>query len=304
MLRLFSVSDYKNNRGTLLEFIDAHTHIVPVKFFSEDLLRAVASLMRVDPEFYRDISKDPKNLIKYMDEQSIKAIVIMSYPAPDVMGFGDNQVDEVAEYVKDNRDRLLQFGSVHPRLNKNPLPRLEEMYSKYEVRGLKLHPVHQLIKPNAYRPEEGNLKTIEQIYQFASDHELPMLIHTGTSMFPKARNKYGDPIFIDELPLDFPKMRIIMAHGGRPIWMETAFYLLRRHRQIIFDISSIPPSRLLDYFPRFEMVADRAIFGSDWPGPGVQTIHENMQEFLKLPLSEEVKRKVAYENAAKLFEIK
>jgi hypothetical protein len=288
----------------LLEFIDAHTHIVPVKFFSEDLLRTVASLMRVDPEFYRGISKDPENLIRYMDEQSIKAIVIMSYPAPDVMGFGDNQVDEVAEYVKDHRDRLLQFGSVHPRLNKNPLPRLEEMYSKYEVRGLKLHPVHQLIKPNAYRPEEGNLKTIEQIYQFASDHELPMLIHTGTSMFPKARNKYGDPIFLDELPLDFPKMRIIMAHGGRPIWMETAFYLLRRHKQIIFDISSIPPPRLLDYFPRFEMVAERAIFGSDWPGPGVQTIHENMQEFLKLPLSEEVKRKVAYENAAKLFDIK
>ncbi|WXG42104.1 MAG: amidohydrolase family protein [Candidatus Freyarchaeum deiterrae] len=287
-----------------MDFIDAHTHIVPARFFTEDLLKTVANLMRVDPEFYRGISKDPGNLIKYMDEQSIKAIVIMSYTAPDVMGFGDEQVDEVAEYVKDHRDRLLQFGSVHPRFTKNPLPRLEEMYSKYEIRGLKLHTVHQLVKPNAYRPEEGNLKSLEQIYQFASDHELPMLIHTGTSMFPKARNKYGDPIFIDELPLDFPKMRIIMSHGGRPIWMETAFYLLRRHKQILFDISSIPPPRLLDYFPRFEMVADRAIFGSDWPGPGVQSIHENIQEFLKLPLSEEVKMKVGYKNAAKLFNIK
>lgn len=287
-----------------MDFIDAHTHIVPAKFFSEDLLKAVASLMRVDPEFYKDISKDPKNLIRYMDEKSIKAIMIMSYPAPDVMGFGDEQVDEVAQYVKNHRDRLLQFGSVHPRFNKNPLPRLEEIYSKYEIRGLKLHTVHQLVKPNAYRPEEGNLKSLEQIYQFASDHELPMLIHTGTSMFPKARNKYGDPIFLDELPLDFPKMRIILSHGGRPIWMETAFYLIRRHHQIIFDISSIPPPRLLDYFPRFERVADKAIFGSDWPGPGVHSIHENIQEFLKLPLAEEVKRKVAYENAAKLFNIK
>ncbi|MEM3526257.1 MAG: amidohydrolase family protein [Candidatus Jordarchaeaceae archaeon] len=287
-----------------MEFIDAHTHIVPVKFFSESLLKSISSLLRIDPEFYGNISRDPKNLIKYMDEKSIKALVIMSYPAPDVMGFGDEQVDEVAQYVKDYRDRLLQFGSVHPRLNSNPLSRLEEMYSKYEIRGLKLHTVHQLVKPNAYRPDEGNLKSLEQIYQFASDYNLPMLIHTGTSMFPRARNKYGDPIFLDELPLDFPKMRIILSHGGRPIWMETAFFLLRRHRQIIFDISSIPPSRLLDYFPRFEMVSDRAIFGSDWPGPGVRSIHENIQEFLKLPLSEEVKRKVIYENAAKLFNIK
>ncbi len=287
-----------------MDFIDAHTHIVPVKFFSEDLLKTVASLMRVDPEFYKGISEDSKNLIKYMDEQSIRAIVIMSYPAPDVMGFGDEQVDEVAEYVKDYRDRLLQFGSVNPRLNSNPLPRLEEISSKYEIKGLKLHPVHQLVKPNAYRPEEANLKSLEQIYQFASDHELPVQIHTGTSMFPKARNKYGDPIFLDELPLDFPKLKIILSHGGRPIWMETAFYLLRRHRQILFDISSIPPHRLLDYFPRFEMIADRAIFGSDWPGPGVKTIHENIKEFLKIPLSEEVKRKVIYDNAAKLFNIK
>ncbi|MHA1209034.1 MAG: amidohydrolase family protein [Candidatus Freyarchaeota archaeon] len=287
-----------------LDYIDAHTHIVPVKFFSEDLLRAVASFMRVDPEFYKSISEDPQNLINYMDENSIRAIVIMSYPAPDVMGFGDNQVDDVAEYVKDHRDRLLQFGSVHPLLNKNPLPRLEEMYSKYEIRGLKLHPVHQLVKPNAYRPEEGGLKTLEQIYQFAEDHELPMLIHTGTSMFPRARNKFGDPIFLDELPLDFPKMKIIMSHGGRPIWMSTAFFILRRHRQVLLDISSIPPHRLLDYFPRFEMVAGRAIFGTDWPGPGVKSIHENIQEFLKLPLSEEVKRKVLYENAARLFGIK
>ncbi len=288
----------------LLEFIDAHTHIVPVKFYGEDLLKAVASLMRVDPEFYRFISQNPENLIKYMDEHSVKALVIMSYPAPDVMGFGDEQVDEVAQYVREHRDRLIQFGSVNPRLNKNPLPRLEEIYSKYEIRGLKLHPVHQLVKPNAYRPEEGDMKSLEQIYQFASDHELPMQIHTGTSMFPRARNKFGDPIFMDELPLDFPKMKIILSHGGRPIWMETAFYLLRRHRQMLFDISSIPPHRLLDYFPRFEMIADKAIFGSDWPGPGVQSIHENIQEFLKLPLSEEIKRKVLYENAAKLFGIK
>ncbi|OLS14772.1 MAG: hypothetical protein RBG13Loki_1605 [Promethearchaeota archaeon CR_4] len=286
-----------------MKIIDAHTHVVPVKFFSDALLRTVTRLMRVDPDFYKTISNNPANLLRYMDEHAIKAIVIMSYPAPDVMGFGDEQVNEVAQFVKDHRDRLLQFGSVHPRLNQNPMPRLEEMYSKYEIRGLKLHTVHQLVKPNAYRPEEGNLKSLEHIYEFASDHALPMLVHTGTSMFPKARNKYGDPIFLDELPLDFPKMRIIMSHGGRPIWMKTAFFLLRRHPQILFDISSIPPARLLEYFPRFEMVADRAIFGSDWPGPGVQSIHENIQEFLKLPLPEDVKRQVIYDNAAKLFKI-
>jgi hypothetical protein len=135
----------------------------------------------------------------------------------------------------------------------------------------------------------------------AQEYGIPVMFHTGTSVFPGARVKYGNPIYLDDVAVDFPELKIILAHGGRPIWMATAFFLLRRHANIYLDISSIPPQRLLEYFPRIEEIAHKAMFGSDWPGPGVKSIRQNIEKFLELPLSHEAKRAILYENAAGLF---
>ena len=76
-----------------------------------------------------------------------------------------------------------------------------------------------------------------------------------------------------------------MAHGGRPLWMDTAFFLLRRHPNVFLDISGIPPKMLLKYFPRLEEIAHKTLFGTDWPGPGVREIKKQSGRFLALPLS-------------------
>ncbi|MHA1709708.1 MAG: amidohydrolase family protein [Candidatus Baldrarchaeia archaeon] len=287
-----------------MRVIDIHIHLAPPEVISPGLLAVLKRFGGLDPDFYTSITKNPEFFVKYMDENNIHAVCIMSYPAPDVMGWSDDFVDFVMNYSKNYPDRLLPFGSVHPRFSENPVPRLEELLSKYDMRGIKLHPVHQLFKPNDYRPEERGLKSLEKIYEFAVENDLPVLFHTGTSMFPRARNKYGDPIFLDDVAVDFPRMKIIMSHGGRPIWMQTAFFLLRRHKNIFLDISGIPPRRLLTYFPRFVEIADRALFGSDWPGPGVKSIDYNVKEFLSLPIPENIKKKVLFENAQKLLGIK
>ncbi|MDG6904463.1 MAG: hypothetical protein JRN20_01610 [Nitrososphaerota archaeon] len=69
-----------------------------------------------------------------------------------------------------------------------------------------------------------------------SDH-----FHTGTSIFSRARIKYGDPIYLDDVAIDFPKTEDSMAHGVRPFWMGAASFILRRHRNVYFDIVGIPP---------------------------------------------------------------
>ena len=77
-----------------------------------------------------------------------------------------------------------------------------------------------------------------------------MTIHTGTSVFPGARSRLGDPMDVDDVAVDFPKLTILLAHGGRPLWMEAAFFLVRRHPNVYLELSGIPPSKLLEYFPR------------------------------------------------------
>lgn len=74
--------------------------------------------------------------------------------------------------------------------------------------------------------------------------------------------------------------------------MDTAFFLLRRHANVYLDISGIPPKTLLEYFPRLTEIAHKTLFGTDWPGPGVPDIKQNVDAFRALPLAEAVKERI------------
>jgi len=67
------------------------------------------------------------------------------------------------------------------------------------------------------------------------------------------------------------------------------------------DISGIPPKLLLNYFPRIEESADKVMFGSDWPSPGIPGMGVNARGIMQLPISEESKRKILFDNADRLL---
>ena len=164
--------------------------------------------------------------------------------------------------------------------------------------AIKIHPPHQLLYANDYL---NGVKELETIYRTAEANGIPVMVHTGTSIFPAARNKYGDPIYLDDVAVDFPKLRILMAHGGRPIWMNTAFFLLRRHRNVHLDISGIPPKLLLTYFPRLKEIAQKTLFGTDWPSPGIPDIKQNLDQFRELDLPEDVKQRILSGTALEIW---
>jgi len=127
------------------------------------------------------------------------------------------------------------------------------------------------------------------------------MFHTGTSIFPGARNVYGDPLALDDVAVDFPGLTIVLAHGGRPLWGDTAFFLVRRFANVFMDISGIPPRSLLKMFPRLEEISHKVLFGSDWPGPAVPAISRNVSEIEALPLSEGALGRVLRDNALAVY---
>src|SRR5215468_12747343 len=114
-------------------------------------------------------------------------------------------------------------------------------------------------------------------------------------------NLLRDPIYLDDVAVDFPRLKILMAHGGRPIWMQTAFFLLRRHRNVHLDISGIPPKLLLKYFPRLEEIASKTLFGTDWPSPGIPDIKQNLDDFRSLAISEDAKQQILSKTALSIW---
>ncbi|MCZ6754685.1 MAG: amidohydrolase family protein, partial [Gemmatimonadetes bacterium] len=57
----------------------------------------------------------------------------------------------------------------------------------------------------------------------------------------------------------------------------------------------------LQYFPRIEEIADRVVWGTDWPSPGVKDLRQNLDQFLALPLPNDVKDKITRTNPLSLI---
>lgn len=190
-----------------------------------------------------------------------KVLLVPSFPCGN-RSCSDGFYQQV-EWRRGKEEWTAQWGSLNP-LGCEDIRKEAERQYDLGIVGFKIHPVHHGYAPNAYREEEGGMKPLETIYQFAEDHDLPLLVHTGTSIGERSRNKYGDPILLDDVVKDF-KIRVILAHGGRPLWYNSAFFLARMFRNAFLEISSIPPKALLREIPRLKEIKEKVLYGSDFP---------------------------------------
>ncbi|HTM25471.1 MAG TPA: amidohydrolase family protein [Vicinamibacterales bacterium] len=278
---------------------DAHVHIQPFHM----LPPAVAATFwrgkpnRAELEGY---AADPRALLARMDEDGVDRVGLINYVSPDVMGFTDEANPWMIRYASADPSRLIAFGSVNPRFTRDVGAAAAKIIES-GARALKVHPPHQLFRANAY---QDALPALADLYRVAQDAAIPVTIHTGTSVFPGARSRLGDPMDVDDVAVDFPTLTILLAHGGRPLWMDAAFFLVRRHPNVHLEVSGIPPAKLLEYFPRLDEIADKTVWGTDWPSPGIKSMRANVEAFQALPLPDETKRKILHENAARIWKWK
>jgi predicted TIM-barrel fold metal-dependent hydrolase len=273
---------------------DVHMHIAPWDRMKQ---KAREYMLGKDWKGMMRYASKASDLLQLMDTWEIDRAVLVNCVSPEVSGFGMEINDFMISYCKGNLDRLVPMGSIHPRTEKKPKQTIEGLISK-GIRGFKLHPPHQMFQPNDHL---NGLEPLKMLYSICEREGLPIMVHTGTSMFPGARNRFADPMPIDDVAIDFPDLKIIMAHGGRPLWMEEATFLARRFPNVYMDISSIPPRSLLEYFPKLEKFSHKVLFGSDWPGQAIPSIRENADAILSLPLSTETKERILRKNAERLF---
>ena len=276
---------------------DFHVHIQPWRQLKPQVMETMRRGKEEHFEFLLALMDDPRLLLEIMDRDGIDRVGMVNYPSPRIMGFGDETNEFAARYAAAEPRRLLPYGGVDPVTNADPVRAVEHLL-ELGIRVLKLHPPHQGFAANDYT---RGLDALAKIYAICEARGLPVLVHTGTSIFPGARSKYGNPMELDDVAIDFPDLRLIMAHGGRPLYMHEAFFILRRHRHVWLDLSGIPPRNLLEYFPRLTELETQLLWGTDWPSPGVRGMRENVQQFLALPLGESVMRAALEMNARRLL---
>jgi uncharacterized protein len=280
-----------------MRVFDCHIHVQPWEQLRPEARRLMAA-GRSDLAEVQAALASPEELLRLMDREGVERAALINYVAPEVMGFDPSVNDWVSRYVAGHEDRLSSVGSVHPRHTRDPGGDAERLFDEKKIRMLKIHPPHQVLAANAYL---DGLEGLAKIYAAAEARRRPVMIHTGTSIFPGARNRFADPIAADDVAVDFPALPIILAHAGRPLYMETAVFLARRHPNVHLDLSGIPPRKLLEYLPRLEELSTRCLWGTDYPSPGIVSMRRNREDFLGLPISEEAKQRILWDNAARLL---
>ncbi|NOR22729.1 MAG: amidohydrolase family protein [Candidatus Aminicenantes bacterium] len=279
----------KMNKINDLRVIDFHVHIGLKEHWYEwihDYQKEAHS------EYYERYEEmiDPERFAAYLKSHQIERAVILPEISPLTTGVVSN------EYVMDfcqGNDIFLPFCTVNPFLVSQPAPEFKK-YIKMGAKGIKLYPSY-----NHFYPNES---CIYPLYEIAQEYKLPVLIHTGSSVFKGSKIKYADPIYLDDVASDFPDLPLLMAHSGRGLWYEKAFFLSRLHPNLYLEISGLPPKNLLNYFPDMEKEIDKFVYGSDWPG--IKTINSNIEAIKKLPLAEKSIRKILYENASGILGLK
>jgi predicted TIM-barrel fold metal-dependent hydrolase len=277
-----------------MNIFDIHVHIQPWHMLNADVLPMIDDPSHANA---KGILESADSVLRFFDAEGIERACCINYVSPDVMGFTREVNDWIAGFTRGHRHRLLPVGSVNPLHEINVRDEIRRVLD-LGMRMIKIHPPHQLFAPNAYR---GELWQLAEVYRECEMRGVPVMFHTGTSIFPRARNVFADPMPIDDVAVDFPRLTIILAHAGRPLYGETAFFLARRHPNVHLDLSGIPPKSLPRYVPRLAQIADKVLWGTDWPAPGVVSPRKNVEEFRALGLGEEVERAVLYENASRIF---
>ncbi|MFH1758361.1 MAG: amidohydrolase family protein [Pseudomonadota bacterium] len=236
----------------------------------------------------KDGRMNPSALVEMLRANGVDYAVILAELSPITTGIISNE--QVAEFCK-GRKELIPFANLNPYLSTRLGEELERCIHELGMKGIKLYPTYQQFYPND--------RILYPLYSKAQEFRIPVMVHTGSSLFRGSRMKYGDPVLLDDLAVDFPELTLIQVHSGRGFWYEAAFFLAQLHPRIYMEIAGLPPQNLLKYFPELEKNADKILFGSDWPG--VPGIGKNIATIRSLPIKEETKNKILGENAAKIL---
>lgn len=146
---------------------------------------------------------------------------------------------------------------------------------------------------------------------------IPIALHAGSGppqiykRYPNFRLALGDPLLIESVLIEYPKLKIYLMHAGIP-FHDNTLALMETYPQVYVDLGAIlflqrpMTQKMAEDFLRkakeYDMI-DRLMFGSDcmyWPDELENSINKlKSYDFL----SEEDKRKIFYENAVRFFEL-
>lgn len=277
-----------------IPLIDVHIHAARLDTLKPAWEQWVLPGARFKPERLYDESGTivPERFDDYLAAEGVDIALLLAEYSPRVTGI--QSVEDLLPLVKHNPERVRFIANVNPLLHYPVRDELERQLQLGAV-ALKIHPVHGAFPANA--------RELYPAYGLCEEEGVPVVFHCGTSNFPGASNQFADPVFIEDIAKDFPRLKIVLAHGGRGWWYDAAAFITLMRDNVWIEISGLPPKKLRHYFRNqdFDRLVEKFIFGTDWPGcPGIRA---NATAVTELDLDPTVLEKILYANALSVYRL-
>jgi len=149
------------------------------------------------------------------------------------------------------------------------------------------------------------------LYDIAAKYNVPVVFHTGDTYSVKAKLKFSDPLTVDEVAVDYPKVTFVIAHVGNP-WIQSAAEVAYKNPNVYLDGSALLIGHLanyseeelrkyviepLQYVYGYVENPQKLMFGTDWPLSGMK---DYITAF-KQAIPKEHWDDVFYKNARRVF---
>lgn len=299
--------------------IDVHTHISKKGCIPNEITGVIiedaARQSGIAPEkITRNLENQPtihqaspESLIKDMDEAGIDKSILLAIDFGLTPGLSKPKIsiEEYNKWVADAADqysdRLIAFMGVDPR-RKNAVELLEKGIQEWGMKGLKLYP------PCSFYPNEPIVKPL---WEKANELEIPVMVHSGPG-FPQLKMKYSQPIYLEDVLVQYPNLNIIIAHCGGAVWAEEVVGLRRLRNNVYADISGWQGTAYVDkeYAMQrlvhiYSNLRSKLLFGSDWPAFNFLVSHKEWVNMINNIENVEtrLKKKLLGENAEKLLKL-
>jgi uncharacterized protein len=233
---------------------------------------------------------DPARLDALLDAEGVDVALLFAEYSPGATGI--QPVEDLLPLTAHNPQRYRLVANVNPRLHTPPAAEAERQLDLGAV-AVKVHPVH-----GAFRVDRDDMYPV---YDLCAERGVPVIVHTGPSIFPGSRAEAGDPSLMDAIAGAYPGVQFVLAHGGRGHWYADAARMTLARDNVWIDLAGLPPKRLPDYYAGFDLraLARKWVFGTDWPGvPGAA---KNVRAVAALDLPDDTLAAVLAGNAAHLY---
>ncbi|MEU8243017.1 amidohydrolase family protein [Actinoplanes missouriensis] len=226
------------------------------------------------------------------------AAVVFTVDAEHATGHPRISNEEIAEDCAEHADVLIPFASVDPYKGRAGVREARRLVEEHGVRGFKFHPSIQGFAPDD-RLAYPLYQAIEELGAVALFHTGQTGIGAGVRGGGGIRLKYSNPMLVDDVAVDFPDLRIILAHPSFP-WQDEALAVATHKEHVYIDLSGWSPKYFPPQLVRYanSLLQDKVLFGSDYP---VLTPDRWLADFEKLDIKPAVKPKILKTNAARLL---